>query len=396
MPKALQAATPRCPATSGGWAPPSHTTRPTVREATAHDRGDAVEHLPGLAEAGLTLRRGGRGLTRTSSAEVLAYAPNWGDRTGTGTRSVFARQLRYDPDLRLPPRHHQVRGHEGRQGDCCGSSRGPGARAGWPSRGSPSGTSGRTTASSGRSTASSGGPGPAVRGRHRPDSRAHQHPAHRPRLPAHAGQRLERLRPGPYGAGPLPRPLPVLVVRGRLSLQVYQRSADLFLGVPSISPHALLTHMLAQQSGLEVGEPSGPAGTATSTTTTSSRSACSSRAPGLPLPSPAPGAAPSIDAYTMDDIDASEATATTPPSPPPWRCEPWSSPTPGPSRSLRPRPVPPPRLPGARGVPVLPPAAPIPGACPGGHGLGPGPRWGSWGRRRACWRVPADSATSRP
>lgn len=99
------------------------------------------------------------------------------------------------------------------------------------------------------------------------------------------------------------------VADGKLSLQIYQRSADLFLGVPfNIASYALLVHMLAQQTGLQPGELVWTGGDChiylnhlEQVRTQLSRVPQAYNFPTLRL-----NRADSIDSYQMDDIDASE------------------------------------------------------------------------------------------
>ena len=94
---------------------------------------------------------------------------------------------------------------------------------------------------------------------------------------------------------------------GRLSLQVYQRSADPFLGVPfNIASYALLTHMLAQQTGYSPGDLIWTGGDCHIYDNHVEQVKEQLKRPVFPFPRLRLRRRPSIDAYRMSDIDASE------------------------------------------------------------------------------------------
>ena len=90
----------------------------------------------------------------------------------------------------------------------------------------------------------------------RPDSRRHIVSAWNPAvLPDESRSPGENVAAGLQALPPCHTMFQFHVASGRLSCQMYQRSADVFLGVPfNIASYALLTMMIAQVSGLESGD----------------------------------------------------------------------------------------------------------------------------------------------
>ncbi len=189
--------------------------------------------------------------------DVLATGTPKRDRTGTGTMSVFGRQLRYDLQAGFPlitTKKVHVRSIVGEllwflRGDTNVRWLQDRGVSIWNEWADADGELGPVYGYQWRSW-------PAPDGRHidqiarvidsiknHPDSRRHIVSAWNPAL-------IDEMALPPCHAL-----FQFYVADGALSCQLYQRSADLFLGVPfNIASYALLTHMIAAQTGLHVGE----------------------------------------------------------------------------------------------------------------------------------------------
>lgn len=202
--------------------------------------------------------------------EVVEQGIDRGDRTGVGTRSVFGRQLRFDLSEGFPlvttkkvhlrsiivellwflqgstdNRWLNERGvtiwdewalEDGRLGPIYGHQ--------WRSWSCPDGRVLDQISDL------------VSQIRSRPTSRRLIVSAWNPAdLPDESLSPRENARAGRMALAPCHCLFQFYVAEGRLSCQLYQRSADLFLGVPfNIASYALLTHMIAQQCDLNVGD----------------------------------------------------------------------------------------------------------------------------------------------
>ena len=180
------------------------------------------------------------------------------DRTGTGTLSVFGHQMRFDLSRGLSAGHDQEAAPASRSStSCCGSCRAtPTSRylrengvTIWDEWADENGDLGPVYGKQWRSwerrTAARVDQIAWVLDeiRRNPDSR-------RLIVSAWNPADLDRMALAPCHCL-----FQFYVAEGRLSCQLYQRSADVFLGVPfNIASYALLTHMMAQVTGLRPGD----------------------------------------------------------------------------------------------------------------------------------------------
>ncbi len=202
--------------------------------------------------------------------EIRDSGTDKGDRTGTGTRSVFGRQLRFDlsagfPLLTTKKVHLKSIIYEllwfldGNTNNQWLADRGVRIWNEWAlddgELGPVYGKQWRSWACPDGSTIDQISELMAQLKRN-PDSRrliiSGWNPAD---LPDESVGPQENVRKGKAALPPCHTLFQFYVANGKLSCQLYQRSADYVLGVPfNIASYALLTHMIAQQCGLEVGD----------------------------------------------------------------------------------------------------------------------------------------------
>ncbi|WP_159814348.1 thymidylate synthase [Actinomyces sp. zg328] len=266
---------------------------------------------PALESLGLRAPDGVNVAYEELLADVLLNGAPKGDRTGTGTRSLFARQLRYDLAAGFPRITTKFVAMKAVKGELLWFLKGA-TNIGWLTEhgitiwdewADADGELGPVYGAQWRSwPARDGGAIDQITAlihtlRTDPDSR-------RMLVSAWNVSELDRMALAPCHAF-----FQCYAADGRLSLQIYQRSADMFLGVPfNIASYALLTHMLAQQAGLEPGELVWTGGDCHiySNHVEQVREQLSRVPRAHPFPTLRLEKAESIDAYAMDDIDASQ------------------------------------------------------------------------------------------
>lgn len=203
-------------------------------------------------------------------ADVLAHGSDKTDRTGIGTRSVFGRQLRLDLNAGFPllttKRVHVKSVIYELLWFLSGSTDNRWLRERgvtiWDEWAAPNGDLGPIYGRQWRSWACPDGRAidqlaeVVALLRTQPDSRRLLVSAWNPAdLPQEGVAPHANAEAGRMALAPCHCLFQFYVAGGRLSCQLYQRSADLFLGVPfNIASYALLTHMVAQQCGLGVGD----------------------------------------------------------------------------------------------------------------------------------------------
>lgn len=202
--------------------------------------------------------------------DIIENGSDRGDRTGVGTRSVFGRQLRFDlsqgfPMLTTKKLYTRAIIHEllwFLNGDTNIAYLQDNKVSIWDEWATQSGDLGPVYGAQWRSWACpDGSTVDQIKDlieqiKTKPNSRRHIITAWNPAdLPDESQSPQANAEQGKMALAPCHCLFQFYVADGKLSCQLYQRSADYFLGVPfNIASYALLTHMIAQQCDLQVGD----------------------------------------------------------------------------------------------------------------------------------------------